>query len=548
MMTNKFKIAGLLTGAVAGLAMAAGGALSRPAAWLLELLPRRYSHYLLGGQLVPLHSRVLGIYAGLALALVCGLALCYLYLRRRPDFVFLKSRRGKFLFVLLAILALLILSLSVNRIFSEDEVEHMHASWYVHNGQVPYRDFFEHHHPLFWFLLAPLIAICGEGLVVLAVARLLVLLMVAGIGWLTWRISRLSGGDVETAWLAVAILFANFLFIPCVMEIRPDIPMVLLALAAVERFLVFMKEGKPPQLLGAVFLAALSFLFLQKVIFLFPAAAVLLCIWRLQGKISSALFLKAIAVFFLPLVLFTAWLLLVGGFQDYFLCNWLLNVQRQRDDSRWLFIGFMALVNIVFWLSLLPALVRALRSEKSSAAMKVVTWFGFTALAALFLLPNPADRHFLLSMPLLSVIVGAWAGERSIFLLRGRWRNIFLAGMLVVPLPFLTTLGFPLNGVQLEKFAYVLRQANPADKVLDGRNDFNLFRPDVHYFWFNVALGVIDDYRRSGGRVDYDVCRLIREQKPLFIFPDLWAWDDCVFWQDYNLTPYANLFIRSSKD
>jgi hypothetical protein len=470
-----------------------------------------------------------------------------LYLRRRPDFAFLKTRRGKFLFVILVFLALLTLALSVNRIFSEDEVEHIHVSWYVLNGQVPYRDFFEHHHPLFWYLLAPVLALCGQGMLVLAIARLLILLMAAGIAWLTWRISRLAGGDAETAWLAVVILFANFMFIPCVMEIRPDVPMVLLALAAVERLLVFMKEKKAEQLLAAAFLAALSFLFLQKAVFLFPAAAVLLCIWRLKGKISTALFRKTIAVFLLPLILFTAWLILSGAFQDYFLCNWLLNVQRQRDISRWLIVGQMALINIVFWLSLLPALVQALRSEKSSAAMKVVAWSGFTALAALFLLPNPADRHFLLPLPLLSVIVGAWAGGRANFPLQGKWHKIYLSGLLLLPLPFLTALNFPLNGVQLGKFAYVLRQTAPYEKVLDGRNEFNLFRPDVHYFWFNVALGVLEDYRRSGGgsrHADYDICRMIKEKKPRIIKLDNCEWSACGVWRDYLPTPYAGLFIR----
>jgi hypothetical protein len=551
MTAEKFKTAGLLAGGVAGLALAAVGVFSRPAALLLELLPRRYSHYLLGGKLVPLHSRLLGVYAGLALAMICGFALWHRHLCRRLDFTFLKTGRGKFLFSVLVVLALLTVSLSVNRVFWDDEIEHIHAAWYVQNGQVPYRDFFEHHHPLFWFMLAPVLAFCGEGLSVLAISRFLILLMAMGIAWLTWRISRLAGGSAETAWLTVTILFANFLFIPCVMEVRPDVPMVLLALAAVERLLVFMKGEKPTQLLTAAFFAAFSFLFLQKVVFLFPAAVALLCIWRLTGKIGFKLFWKTIAVFLLPLFIFAVWLVFSGAFRDYFLCNWLLNVRRQTAFPLWLAIGRLTLVNIVFWLSLLPASVRALRSEKSSAAMKVVTWFGLIGLGALFLLPNPADRHFLLALPLLSVIVGAWAGGQSHFQHRGNLLRIYLAGLLVVPLPFLTMNNFPLNGVQLEKIAYVLRQTNPGDRVLDGMNDFNLFRPDVHYFWFQVKAGeLLDSYRhiRGGPHAAYDPCQLIREQKPRFIFLNNREWRACGVWDDYLPSPYPDLFIREKKD
>lgn len=535
-------------GAAAGLVAGCSGIFTRPASFLLGSLPRRFSHHLLGGELVPLHSRMLGLYAGLALALACFFVFGYRRLCFRPGFDFLKTRPGKFLFVLLAVLALLTLSLSVNRVFWDDEVEHIHASWYVQQGQVPYRDFFEHHHPLLWFLLVPLISLLGEGLAVLAAARLLALLMAAGIGWLTWRISRLAGGSAETAGLAVVILFANILFLPCVMEIRPDVPMVLLALAAVERLLVFVKEGKTGHLLAAAFLAAISFLFLQKVILLFPAAVVMFFVWRWRGRIASALFWKTAAVFLLPLVAFMAWLIFSGAFRDYFLCNWPLNARRQVAFSLWLYIGRMALVNIVFWLSLLPVLMSIFRSKKSfSPVMNVLAWFGFSALALLFLLPRPADRHFLLVLPLLSVLIAAWAGDRSQFPFPGHARKIYLAGLLVVPLPFLAALSFPLNGVQLEKIAYVLRLTAPEDKVYDGRSQFNLFRPDLHYFWFQIDRGeMLENYRRLRGglRAAYDPCRLVRENNPRFIRLDRSEWTACSVWREYFPTPYTDLFIR----
>ena len=550
MTAGKIKPVGLLAGAVAGLALAVGGLLTRPAAVLLGLLPRRYSHYLLGGELVPLHARLLGIYAGLALALVCVSVIGYRALCCRSDFGFLKTGRGKFLFIVIVVLMLLTLALSFNRVFWNDEIEHIHASWYVQHGQVPYRDFFEHHHPLLWFVLAPLLSLLGEGLAVLVVARLLMLLLAAGIAWLTWRIARLAGGDAEAGLLAVAILFSNFMFLPCVMEVRPDVPMVFLALAAVERLLVFMKEGKAIALQAAAFLAALSFLFLQKAIFLFPAAAVLLCAWSWRGRVPAALLLKSIGFFLLPILFFTAWMVFFDVFRDYFLCNWRLNVQRLGAYHLWLAMGRLALINVVFWLSVLAAFFRFLRPGKKNAAMKVVAWFAFTALAALFLLPNPADRHFLLVLPLLSVVASGWAANRSCFSLASRLSGIYLAGLLAVPLPFLAGHGFPLNAVQLEKIAYVLRLTGPTEKVLDGRNDFNLFRPDLHYFWFQADAGeLLDNYRRirGGDRSDYDVCRLIREQQPAFILFRDHDWRDCRLWLNYLHTPYAGLFIREQE-
>ena len=49
--------------------------------------------------------------------------------------------------------------LVVNRWWCVDELEHLHATWCVAQGQLPYRDFFEHHTPLLYYLLAPIAAL-----------------------------------------------------------------------------------------------------------------------------------------------------------------------------------------------------------------------------------------------------------------------------------------------------------------------------------------------------------------------------------------------------
>jgi hypothetical protein len=543
-MSGRSRVVGLAAGIGVGAALAVTNALARPAALLLGLLPRRYSHYLLGGELAPLHSRLLGVYAGLALALVCGFALWRRHVCRRPDFSFLATGRGKFLFVILVVLALLTLSLSINRAFWDDEIEHIHASWYVHNGQVPYRDFFEHHHPLLWFLLAPVISILGEGLAVLAVARLLMLLMAAGIAFLTWRIARRVGGDAQAGLLAVAILFANFMFIPCVMEVRPDVPMVFLALAAVERLLAHAQDGRLPRLLAAAFLAALSFLFLQKSLFLAGAMIAWLVVRAGSGRVRPSHLAAAAGAFVMPLLAFGAWLALSGAWGDYVLCNWLLNLER-TGSGQWPVILRLALVNLAFWVAVLPALLRTWRARKADPALGALLLFALAALAAPALSPSVGDRYFLLPLPLLSVSVGLWLRDLRLDQARAA---LFL--MTVVALPFLFSLSFPMNGAQLEKAAYVLRLSRPDEKVFDGRNDFNLFRPDLHYFWFQTGPGeLLDAYRRrrGGPRADHDPCRLVSEQEPRFIGYSQGDWASCGFWRAYVPTPFVGLFSRERR-
>src|SRR6185437_4961750 len=44
-----------------------------------------------------------------------------------------------------------------HRYFMVDETEHLHAAWCMAQGQIPYKDFFEHHMPLIWIILQPVV-------------------------------------------------------------------------------------------------------------------------------------------------------------------------------------------------------------------------------------------------------------------------------------------------------------------------------------------------------------------------------------------------------
>ena len=68
--------------------------------------------------------------------------------------------------------AALTFALSIVRFLDGDELEHVHSAWYVLNGALPYVDFFEHHHPLLWYLLAPALALTGESANAVVVLRL----------------------------------------------------------------------------------------------------------------------------------------------------------------------------------------------------------------------------------------------------------------------------------------------------------------------------------------------------------------------------------------
>jgi len=60
-------------------------------------------------------------------------------------------------FLLAATIALLMgrIPIIFIRAFDNDEFEHTHAAWSVFRGLLPYKDFFEHHTPWYYFALSP---------------------------------------------------------------------------------------------------------------------------------------------------------------------------------------------------------------------------------------------------------------------------------------------------------------------------------------------------------------------------------------------------------
>ena len=54
-----------------------------------------------------------------------------------------------------------------------DDIEHLHSAWLVHEGKIPYIDFFQHHNPLLWYLFSPLAGYFAYDLVLFDVVRII---------------------------------------------------------------------------------------------------------------------------------------------------------------------------------------------------------------------------------------------------------------------------------------------------------------------------------------------------------------------------------------
>ena len=88
---------------------------------------------------------------------------------------FIDFDRSSFLHAMKLLASMCLVMMIYGFIFSGfqvvDEFEHLHASWLVWHNKVPYRDFFEHHHPLLWYLSAPIVGAFYDDAIIFYVMR-----------------------------------------------------------------------------------------------------------------------------------------------------------------------------------------------------------------------------------------------------------------------------------------------------------------------------------------------------------------------------------------
>ena len=105
-----------------------------------------------------------------------------------------------------------------------DEIEFFRATDWVRQGKVPFRDFWEHHTPLQWFVFAPFTALTNsEGAGAIIFMRWAQVPLWIAIFWLVVRWMRDDGSSRFASWTAVAwAACSSILMLPAV-EYRVDV-------------------------------------------------------------------------------------------------------------------------------------------------------------------------------------------------------------------------------------------------------------------------------------------------------------------------------------
>ena len=193
----------------------------------------------------------------------------------------------------LLIIPLLVVQMALFTVFmrlaslNPDEVEHLHCAWLVGQGMLPFRDFWQHHSPFLWVLLAPLMKIMAPSAGILGVSRcgsLAVSAVSVVIGWLIARKVWRQEAHLPTYLLMIFSAGGSAEFF----VLRPDIFMTLFLLMGIYVALFISEKGSLPAFIAGMFFAfAASFICKQYCMALLPP--IVLLIYKRRGALCRGL-------------------------------------------------------------------------------------------------------------------------------------------------------------------------------------------------------------------------------------------------------------------
>ena len=242
------------------------------------------------------------------------------------------SRRSTCFYALLVLLAINLLQ-TVYAVFfcsflQADDLEHLHAAFFVANGDVPYRDFFEHHHPLLWYLLAPVVKILPHHtLFAVYTGRLLSLFVSLIGGYYIYKIEKKFLGSTICALVCLNLYFFGIpnISASALFNIKPDICMHCCFAGGLYYLLCYFNGRKFKDLQICAIFFTLSFFFLQTAVFMIAPLVVPVGYFLYKNPRQYKDFLKASMIPLFMLAFFVGLLWYAGILTTYWQTNWILN-------------------------------------------------------------------------------------------------------------------------------------------------------------------------------------------------------------------------------
>lgn len=400
--------------------------------------------------------------------------------------------------------------------FNPDELEHLHFSWLVSKGQLPYRDYFEHHTPWLHYLMARVVAAhdvetsVTEAVETITLARGLSWLFAGAVLVLTALLGLRWRHPIVACAGAVFLADAAF-FQDKSLEFRPDVAASALLVAAVLLMMAGLRSRAPSSprtawtFAGAGLCLGAALMFTQKVLLAGPGFA--LAVLAYLGGSDGARLRDRLRNVAIETACFLGPVLATLGYFAWKGAGRLFVALNLGVNARWPTVGptgflrelveedpFLVLFGVMGFLLVSAGVLREPGARRGDLLIVLCT---ASLAVGVFLLPAVTRHYFLLPLPFFALLAAeglhrvSGAGLRLVNRDRPGASDAAVAVLLVV------LSGYPVarfarsfdrgNTGALEAIRYVLRNSAPWETVLDGFTGFAPFRRHGYYYPFLYA-------------------------------------------------------------
>lgn len=418
-----------------------------------------------------------------------------------------------------------------------DEIEHIYSSWLVYKGQVPYRDFFQHHHAFLWYIYSLVFKVAGQGLFSVMIIRFINFAFLSGILFFIYKTAFELTHNEKFALYSLAATMSVDVFMRVGLAVRPDVLMALFATGSFYFFSRSLKRKRDRDIIISGLLMAFSFITLQKAVFyILPIFLILpvLVILR-KGSIKQILLFGIASA--IPVVLFVLLYMWSGQFKEYMVYNWFFNFYRAgRNPIGHLFpYPYLFILATGFSLFLAISVYYFFKKIKESPCLLNVAFIiGFTSGLVISLLPTVFAHYYVLAIPFLFIPVGFFISK---FFDSNRITPA--RQLLILFLFFGFSIPTMVNRVQkgtlfrqMKTINYIKMKAGESGQILSTYPKFLFIEPCHFQFYYANPLNSASDvlaqiiknpnYQywitpKMRNDLDYDPMKTIKEKKPVFV-------------------------------
>ena len=395
-----------------------------------------------------------------------------------------------------------------------DSVEHIHSSFLVALGYVPYRDFFQHHNPLMWFIFAPVTWFFRYDVTVSEVLSFISFMVFLKSLVYVYKIS-----DEFLANKYWGILGGLFLCVPdnklYAIDFRPDNYMVFALIGGIYYYFRYLRDKETKDLVISFVFFVLSFLFAQKAIFsLFVLGLTGLYFWH-KKTIKTKDMLLALLCSGSLLAIFLLYLLYYKILKLYYVSNFTFNLNLAEVFEFGRVCEIPLYMKVFFTIAWVGAIGALFFKNRYQIIIAILFMSEFVQRVSYF---SPYSYYYwqllyfavLMSLPVLKKLDD-----------KNRLVRVMCVCGVGVMLNY--SYSFYMKMIEANKDRaympdYIARKITPCDYVFNGdKLMYNMFARDPHYYWQLIGqLDVVGE--KTGIAPKPNMNELILKYMPRFIY------------------------------